>query len=370
MSNYLNLQSIDQEQALNLTKFFVRSNQNIFLFGQKGVGKTHIAIQAIKECGLKVNYINLSVIERTDLSGFPDMMRDSDIVYFKSPYYLPNLLENQKPDCVILFDEVDKASPEVTAPLLEILQFRTVNGKKINTNGCILTGNLISENVYSNKISTALLDRGAKYTLSFNFEKWIDWAKSNQIHDLILGFLKNNTEFIIGDLEDASYASPSPRSWSLASDSLLKAKDLKLNDSETISHIISGYVGHEAGLRFKIWYEYHRKFEPFIVSLIENGDLNLNFESLHITEKLIFIVSACYIAKQKTINNSSKSKNKFIYLENLCNFFIQNKIDKEMQIMGFYNSFDFEMITKYKLYSCKLFFDHFTKLNENVLIKK
>ncbi|MGI0059226.1 MAG: LAGLIDADG family homing endonuclease, partial [Nitrosotalea sp.] len=39
MSNSLNLQEIDQEQALNLTKFFIQSQHNIFLFGRRGVGK-------------------------------------------------------------------------------------------------------------------------------------------------------------------------------------------------------------------------------------------------------------------------------------------------------------------------------------------
>jgi MoxR-like ATPase len=91
------------------------------LFGRRGVGKTEIAIQAVKECGFKINYINLSVIERADLAGYPDMLSSGDVISFKSPVFLPPLL-NDKPDSVILFDEVDKSSPEITAPLLEILQ--------------------------------------------------------------------------------------------------------------------------------------------------------------------------------------------------------------------------------------------------------
>jgi hypothetical protein len=370
MSNILNLQEIDQEEALNLTKFFIRSNQNIFLFGRKGVGKTHIAMQAAQECNLKINYVNLSVIERTDLAGYPDMQSSGDVISFKSPYFLPKLLEDNKSDSIILFDEVDKTPPEVTAPLLEILQFRKINGKPINASACILTGNLLNEGTYSNTINSALLDRGSKYILKFNFDKWIEWAKHNNVHDLILGFLKNNTEFACGNINDCSYASPSPRSWTLASDALFKAKDLKIVDIETISQIISGFVGSEAGLRFKLWYEHYRRFEPFIVSLIETGKMTLEFANLSPTEQLVFVISACYFAKQKTIQNISKTKNKFIYLENLCQFLLNNKVDTEVQVMGFYNSFDFDMIAKYKLYSCKIFFQHFTKLNENINLKK
>lgn len=369
MSNALNLQEIDQEQALHISKFFIRSHQNLFLFGRRGVGKTHIALQAAEDCGLKINYINLSVIERPDLAGYPDMSAPGETITFKSPSFLPKLL-NSKADSIILFDEVDKAPPEVTAPLLEILQFRCINGTPLNIAGCILTGNLINEGAYSNQISSALLDRGAKYILSFNFEKWVDWAKAHAVHDLILGFLRSNPEFACGEIEDSCYASPSPRSWTLASDALIKARDLKIVDIDTVTQIISGFVGGEAGLRFKIWYEHYRKFEPFIHSLIESGNMALDFNSLAPTEKVVFVVSACYYAKQRVFAEAPKSKNRFVYLENLCKFFIHYKVDHEVQVMGLYNSFDFDMIAKNKLYMCKQFFDLFTKISENITIKK
>jgi AAA domain (dynein-related subfamily) len=370
MGNALNLQEVDQEQALNLSKFFIRSGQNIFLFGRRGTGKTHIALQAAEKCKFKVNYINLSVIERPDLAGYPNMNTDGDVVTFKSPAFLPRLEEGSKPNSIILFDEVDKAPPEVTAPLLEILQFKKVNGVPINVAACILTGNLINEGAYSNLISTALLDRGAKYILSFNFEKWIDWSKANNVHDLILGFLRSHPDLACGKLEDSCYASPSPRAWTLASEALIKARELKIVDIESVIQIISGYVGSEAGLKFKIWYEHYRKFEPFIHSLIETGNTTLIFNDLLPTEKIVFVISACYYAKHKLFTESVKSRNRLVYLEHLCKFLQQYKVEHEVQVMGFYNSFDFDMIAKHKLYECKMFFDHFNKLTEDVTFKK
>jgi len=368
MSNALNLTEIDQEQALNLTKFFIRSQHNVFLFGRRGVGKTEIAIQAAKECGLKISYVNLSVVERPDLAGYPDMNSPGDVINFKSPHFLPKLAAGAKPDSVILFDEIDKVQPEVTAPLLEILLFKKINGQPINAVSCILTGNLANEGAYSNQLSTALLDRGAKYILTFNFEKWVDWAKANNVHDLILGFLRSDPAFACGAIEESVYASPSPRSWTWASQALLRAKELKMPDIESVTQIISGYVGHEAGIRFKIWYEFYRKFEPYVHSLIERGQMSLNFDDLQSTEKVVFVVGACYHAKLKVFGD--KSKNRFVYLEHLCNFFNQYKVEAEVQVMGLHNSFDFDMIRVHKLYTCKPFFEHFTKLSENVTFKK
>jgi len=368
MSNALNLTEIDQEQALNLTKFFIKSQHNVFILGRKGVGKTAIVMQAAKECGYKINYVNLSVVERTDLAGYPDMHSPGDVINFKSAYFLPKLLPGTKPDSIILFDEIDKVQPEVMAPLLEILLFKKINGNPINAVSCILTGNLANERSYSNQISSALLDRGAKYILNFNFDKWLEWAKANDVHDLILGFLRSDPSFACGAIDDTNYASPSPRGWTLASQALLKAKELKMADIESATHIISGYVGYEAGLRFKIWYEFYRKFEPYVHSLIERGQMSLKFEELVPTEKIVFVVAACYHAKLKVFED--KSKNRFIYLERLCDFFNQSKVDPEVQVMGLHNSFDFNQIQQYKLYQCKSFFDHFTKLSENITFKK
>ena len=369
-SNFLNLQEVDQEQALHLTKFFIRANQNVFFFGRRGIGKTFIAMQGAKECNLKINYINLSVIERPDLAGYPNMNTPGDIISFKSPHFLPSLVENAKPDSVILLDEVDKAPAEVTAPLLELLQFRKINGKPINAAACILTGNLANEGAYSNVISSALLDRGAKYILGFNFEKWVDWAKANGIHDLILGFLRANPKLACGNVEDTTYASPSPRGWTLASEALDKAKELKIIDIDTVVSIISGFVGNTAGLQFKIWYEYYRKYEQHVHTLIDTGSMKLDFATLNVTEKAVFVISCCQYAKQKALIESSKAKPKFTCLDNLCTFLLVNNVDNEIQTMGLYNSFDFELVTKKKLYMSKSFFELFDRLTKNISIKK
>lgn len=367
MTNSLNLPEINQEEALALTKFFINSKQNIFLFGRRGTGKTDIAIQSALESKFKINYINLSVIERPDLAGYPDMNIPGDIINFKSPYFLPPLAVGKEPDSILLLDEIDKAPAEITAPLLEILLLRKVNGKPINANSCILTGNLLNESSYSNEISRALLDRGAKYILSFDFEKWLEWAKAHGVHDLIIGFLCHNPTLACGSAEDTAYASPSPRSWTLASQALLKTKEHQIFDSDSIKHIVSGYVGVEAGLRFKIWYDHYRRFDSAIRSLIENGKLSINFDDLSLTEKLVFVISACSYAKVKYL--SDKSKNKIVFLENLCEFIVKQNVDLEVQLIGF-NAFSFDMVAKHKLYACKVFFDIFNRLYENTTLKK
>lgn len=367
MSDYTNLQKISQENAFSLAKFFINSGKNLLLFGRRGTGKTEIILQAIKECKYKVNYINLSVMERCDLGGYPNIHSNDDIITFKSPHYLPKLEDGHKPNIVLLFDEIDKCSPETTAPLLEILQFHKINGVPLNIVACMLTSNLINENAHSNLISSALLDRVAKYTLDFDFHQWIDWAKANNVHDLILGFLRSHPEFACGKLEDSCYASPSPRAWALASDALIKARNFKIVDIDTITKIISGYVGGEAGIKFKVWYSYFREYEPYIKVLIEKGQMSIDFSTLSPSQKIVFVITACHHAKIKTLEN--KSKNKFLFLENLCKFINDYNVDPEIKMIALNNAFSFDMITKHKLYTCNSFFTLFNSINEKIYVK-
>lgn len=366
MNNSQNLMEVNQEQCLNLARFFIRSNQNIFIFGQRGTGKSQIAFQAIKDCGLKSAYINLSVIERPDILGYPNLQLPGDIVHYKSPHFLPFLEEGKKPDTVLVFDEADKAERETTSPLLEILQFKTINGRRLNIVGCILTGNLLNEGAFSNQLSSAILDRGSKYLLKFSFEKWLHWAKLNGIHDLVLGFLATNPQLACGNVEEeiSLFASPSPRGWHYVSDALYKAKQFKIVDIETIGHIVAGFVGNEAAIKFKMWFEHFRKFEPFIHSIIETGNCLIDLSSLTPTEKIVFCISACYLTKQKFVQET-KGKPKYQYVENLCRFLAKSNIDVETQALGLSNSFPLEFVAdkRYRLYNCKEFFELSSKLN-------
>jgi hypothetical protein len=359
--NSLNLQEINQEQSLDLTKFFIKNQQNMFLFGLKGTGKTSIFAQAIEQSNYEAININLSVIERSDLCGYPNLFDSGDTLSFKAPSFLPRLKDKKKASYVIVFDEVDKCSPDITAPLLEILQFKKINDQPLNIVSCLLTGNLMNEGAYSNQISTALLDRGAKYILNFDFNKWMIWAQKNNIHDLILAFLLTNQDCAVDKSNNTFYASPSPRGWSQASDALHRLKISKITQIENITIILSGFVGAEAATKFRIWYENFREHEPMALSVILTGKTNFKFLELPKTKQLVFIVSACYLAKQEIID--SKNKNKCQYLENLCKFFAEFKIDDETQLLAISSAFNVEIITKYNLHNCKVFFELFQRLN-------
>lgn len=340
----------------------------MLMLGRRGVGKSHLSIQAILDCGFKVNYINLSVLDCSDLAGFPSMFDKSDIITYKSPYFLPPLKEGQKPNQVILFDEVDKAPHELQGPLLEILQYRRINGKPLNAVACLLTGNLLEEGAYSHQISSALLDRCSKYILSFDLYQWLNWAKLHGVHDLILGFLISHPDHACGDIESTLLATPSPRGWTRASEAMIKAREHKITDIGTITQIIAGHVGANAALAFQTWYEYSREYEKIMPGIIEHGHSTLDFSKLDPTQQLIFAITLCHLAKHKVLGTTIKKKIR--YVEHVCRFFTDNNVSKEIQFVSILNAFPFDLITKHKLYQSTVFFDLVSKLQEGVKISK
>jgi hypothetical protein len=98
--------------------------------------------------------------------------------------------------------------------------------------------------------------------------------------------------------------------------------------------------------------------------------MSFNFNGLSPSEKLIFCISTCYYTKNKILTDTNKSKNRFAYLENLCKFFKSYEMSEEVKVMGLNNSFDFNMISKMKLYECKEFFDLFNHITEKLQFKK
>jgi hypothetical protein len=356
-----NLLPINTEQADNLARFFIRSGGNFFLFGRPGIGKTDIGLNAATSSGMKTIYLNLTVVERPDLMGYPDLNNGGDYITYKSPYFLPSLKPGAKPSNVLILDEVDKAPQENTFPLLELLQSRTINGRKIDVQAVLLTGNEMKDRAGSKMLSSALLDRGAKYELQFDAEKWFKWAVEHDIHDLIIGFLKHNPSFICGDTHYAELASPSPRGWALASDAIVKARELKITDEETIVAIVSGFVGESVGKEFSLWYQYYRKYEPFALSLVEKGISPSEWKDWSPTERIVFVITAARVARTKFVE-ASKTKPKYGCIERLITFL--EDVEPELQMLAI-SSFPLDMVvdTRYMLYKSAKFFEMSTKLS-------
>lgn len=262
---------------------------NVAIFGRRGSGKTEICKQEIANAGFQEIYLNLSVYERVDLGGYPDVMngnRKKNFVDFLLPQFYEPMIEGKK-KVVLLLDEVDKADPSLWAPLLELVQFKSINGRELpNLQACLMTGNLISEG--GARPSLPLLDRAEKYLVEADVGSWMDWAgKVGKIHPSIVSYLHDNPADLFGAVDpDERYADPSPRGWTGAS-AILYAGEQNNASAELLNMKVAGRVGKQAGIKYAHYYEHYQTLLPLVEKLFEGKNIDKDYAKLPPTKKLV-----------------------------------------------------------------------------------
>lgn len=286
MSGLTNIEPIDQAHYYEMLDFVIQKGMNIITLGPSGTGKTVIPMQVCKKRKLKYVLVNLSVLERTDLLGIPYADENNRTVY-APPKFLPMGADE---DTVIIFDEMDKVSEDLQAPLLELLQFQSVNGQKLNIKAIVATGNLPDEGAFSHLLNKALTNRALVFELVPSPQLFRKHAVKSGYDSMIVQFITVHEEFWLKpDPSETAYATPCPRMWQEASDAL---KNLPEDASVDMKYrIIAGYVGHEAAMKFRIWLEYYRDLDGPIMDLFERG---IHPEELDIDKKLILATAVVH----------------------------------------------------------------------------
>jgi hypothetical protein len=290
-----NLEKLNTRDLAEHVAGSIQIGSNVAIFGRRGSGKTEISKQEIKKAGMHEVYINLSVLERVDMGGYPNIMAASQkqkFVDFLLPQFYEPMLEGKK-GVVALLDEVDKADPSLWAPLLEFTQFKSINGRPLpNLKAIIMTGNLISEG--GARPSLPLLDRAEKYLVEADASSWLDWAgKSGHIHPSITAYIQDHPKDLFGAVDpDDRYADPSPRGWARASEILYKGEARNWNYT-LLNRKVCGCIGKDAGIKYSNYYEHYQQLLPMIEDIFEGKDVTNKYNALEPTKKLVASMITC-----------------------------------------------------------------------------
>jgi hypothetical protein len=110
---------------------YVENDFNVLFEGQRGVGKTSIISKTFEKAGFRVKYFSAPTMDPwTDLVGVPSTVTRDD---GKEVLRLiqPEEFVDDKYD-VIFIDELNRAPKKVMNALMELMQFKTINGKPYN----------------------------------------------------------------------------------------------------------------------------------------------------------------------------------------------------------------------------------------------
>lgn len=107
---------------LDKLELYAKHNLNVLLIGTHGIGKSTVTKAIADKAGLKFKYYSASTLDPfADLVGIPVPNRDNGTMAF----YRPKDLEEAE---FLMFDELNRAHPRVLNAVMEIIQFKSVNG--------------------------------------------------------------------------------------------------------------------------------------------------------------------------------------------------------------------------------------------------
>lgn len=287
-----NICEISVAEYPSVIDFAINSKKNLMIFGPAGIGKTEMVMQQVQKKNMVCLYWNMTTMQPPDLVGLPIVSdfyvtrEGKELVIKKTQFAPPEIMPTDLSTLpvVVLVDELDKAIQDIQNPLLEVFQFRRINGLPLNIQAIVATGNLPDENAFSQPISHALANRCINLKLREDLGAWTAWASAgDKVEALFLAFLQSNAAYFKrGNTDPFEYSNPSPRSWFEGSDIYRKFraqtgvdpkdKDVK-KENYLLWSLIGGSVGREAMIKLKVWHDILMDSEELITQLVKNGKL-------------------------------------------------------------------------------------------------
>ncbi len=239
----------------------------VLMRASTGVGKSYLVNQISKEINLPLIDVRASIMSEGDVQGYPDLegMKEKGIMTFCMPSWFIRACNEP---VVLFLDEFNRGLPAVQQSFFQIVLDRQLgndeNGNPYNIHPETRIFAAINHgNEYDvNEMDPALLRRFWAIDLKPTKSDWISWAKSKNVDNLIIEFLKTRSAHLYVNLEKIKPGNvfPTPASWARF-DEVLKFTNTDLfkdKDSFDIFNTAIGFIGQEAAVEFT---DFVKKYE-------------------------------------------------------------------------------------------------------------
>lgn len=111
--------------------FWIKNGLNVLFIGEYGIGKTSTVLDAFKRNKLRFKYLSASTLDPwVDLIGVPREVTDETNTQVLD-LIKPKEWAHDEVDAIFI-DEFNRAHKKVTNAVMELIQFKSINGKKYN----------------------------------------------------------------------------------------------------------------------------------------------------------------------------------------------------------------------------------------------
>lgn len=235
-----------------------------------GVGKSSLVGQIAEEVELPLIDVRASIMSEGDTQGYPDIegMKEKGIMTFCMPAWFVRACNEP---VVLFLDEFNRGLPAVQQSFFQIVLDRQLgndeNGMPYNIHPETRIFAAINHgNEYDvNEMDPALLRRFWTIDLKPSKDDWINWAKSKNVDNLIIEFLRTRSSHLFVNLEKVKPGNvfPTPASWARF-DEVLKYIGVDLMEDRKSFDIFNtaiGFIGQEAAVEFA---DFVKKYEVVV----------------------------------------------------------------------------------------------------------
>ncbi|MEO0107344.1 MAG: MoxR family ATPase [candidate division WOR-3 bacterium] len=186
----------------------------LLIFGHPGIGKSQITRETARELNVQFIDIRLSLLDPTDLRGFPYIDKERNITRWAIPEFLPN--DDANGGGILMLDEINLAPPAVQNASYQLILDRQLGEYKLPKSWSIVAaGNILLKEGYITQIRSALISRFSVVELDTpSASDWIkDYAIPRGIDTRIIAYLYVRPDAIYIEPLDKNKNFPNPRNW-------------------------------------------------------------------------------------------------------------------------------------------------------------
>lgn len=301
----------------------------LFLWGPPGIGKSELVAGIASDMGGLMIDLRLAQMDPTDIRGIPYYNKDKGVMDWAPPIDLPDAETAKDYPIVVLFlDEMNSAAPSVQAAAYQLVLNRRIGKYVLPDNVVIVAaGNREGDKGVTYRMPAPLANRFVHLEMKVDFDSWLQWAATNNIHNDVIGYLSFAKQDLYDfDPKSSSRSFATPRSWTFVSELLEDG----LADS-TVTDLVSGTIGDGLAVKFMA----HRK----IASKLPKPEDVLagkvkTLEIKEISAMYSLTISMCYELKDAYAKFGKEDNAKWHEMaDNFFNFMMGN-FTTEVTVMG------------------------------------
>jgi len=201
----------------------------------------HLLYQEARNIKFKVTIMMTSQKLPEDFAGIPMYDPEKDIM---RQIPLSELPQDPEVFYYLFLDEINRTDPAVLKPTFQLLGQRRIGEHELPLS-CVLVSamNPDTGGYDVTSLEPAITRRLCFIEVTNNYNNWLDWAKENDIHEVVKTYILNNKEKLFDEIaHEKGGVFSNPASWVKVS---LLLQKYKPSQSKFLIPLISGYIGND-----------------------------------------------------------------------------------------------------------------------------